>query len=48
MSTDDKADKPAPIRDYEPRTPRPDEPKTDAEAREAEHHDELEGDADAA
>ncbi|MBE2315442.1 hypothetical protein DVA67_005615 [Solirubrobacter sp. CPCC 204708] len=45
---DDKDDKPAPIRDYETRTPKPDEPKTDAEAREDSYHDELEGDDGAA
>lgn len=42
-------DKPyTPIRDYETRTPKPDEPKTETEAEEAEHHDELEGDDEAA
>ena len=40
-------DKQAPIRDYEIDS-KPDDPKTDTEAEEPEHHDELEGDADAA
>ena len=38
----------APIRDYGTRTPKPDEPKTGAEIREDENHDELEGDDGAA
>ncbi len=44
----DDEDEFAPIRDYDVRTPKPDEPKKEAEIREDEHHDELEGDADAA
>ena len=44
----DDDDKRAPIRDYETRTPKPDDPKTDSEIREDEHHDELEGDDEAA
>ena len=34
----------APIREYETRTPKPDDPKTDTEIQEDEYHDELEGD----
>lgn len=37
-----------PIRDYDTKTPKPDEPKTETEIEQAEDHDALEGDADAA
>jgi hypothetical protein len=40
-------DKRAPIRGYEVE-PKPDDPKTDTEIQEGEHHDELEGDDEAA
>lgn len=40
-------DKQAPIRDYEIES-KPDDPKTETEIEEAEHHDELEGDDGAA
>ena len=40
-------DKQAPIRDYEIER-KPDDPKTDTEIQEDDHHDELEGDDGAA
>ena len=48
MLGDDKESDFAPIRDYETRTPKPDEPKTGTESQEEDHHDELEGDDGAA
>ena len=48
MLGDDKGSEFAGIRDYETKTPKPDEPKTDTESREDDYHDELEGDDGAA